>query len=340
MPPPTGSRVVHVHNSGATSWNGQTDFWNYVNQSTVDTMVDQGMMALTGAATVAQAWESLLPNYTAGQFVAIKLNFNNCSACNDADGQIDALIQPVNAVVRGLKLIGVPEANIWVYDASRRIPNRFVNGNLYSGVVFRDAGCRQGVSWSSTDPNAQVTFRPPAGHPAPPATRIDDVLINCSYLINMPILKPHRIAGITLAFKNHFGDITSPWSLHNYIRLTDPLYRSDYSLLVDIFRNPHIAGKTILVLGDGLVASKQYDGPPSVWSTFGNQTPNSLFFATDPVAGDCVMADLLTAEMTIPAAAGDYLALAAQAGLGTYERGDPWGAGYSIIDYVKISGSR
>jgi hypothetical protein len=303
-------------------------------------MVDQGVMALTGMTTVADAWSSLIPNYSPGEFIAIKVNFNNSDGCNDTDAQIDASMQPVNSVVRGLKLIGVPEANIWIYDASRRIPDRFVNGNLYPGVVFRDTGCRQSITWSSNDPDAYVTFLPPAGHPAPPQTRIDDVLINCTYLIDMPILKPHRIAGISLAFKNHFGDITSPWNLHSYIRLTDPLYRPDYNPLVDIYRNPHIAGKTVVVIGDGLFASQDFEGPPSFWSTFGDQLPNSLFFATDPVAIDCVMCDFLTAEISIPDAADDYLVLAQQAGLGTYERGDPWGTGYDLIDYVRIEGSR
>lgn len=339
MPPPTGSRVVHVHNSRATSWNGQTDFWNYVDQTTVDTMVDQGMKALTGTSTVAEAWDSLLPDYSPGEIVAIKVNFNNSTACNDADAQIDALMQPVNAVIRALKLIGVPEKNIWIYDASRHIPDRFVAANLYSNVVFLDRGCRQPVTWSSDDPDAYVTFLPPSGHPALPATRIDDVLIDCAYLINMPIMKPHGIAGITLTFKNHFGDITSPWNLHPYIDLGGASYRADYNPLVDIYRNPHIGEKTVLVVGDGLIASLAFDGPPSLWGTFGNHTPNSLFFATDPVAIDCVMCDFLAAEISIPAEADDYLVLAEQDGLGTYERGDPWGVGYTVIDYVKIVGA-
>jgi hypothetical protein len=51
------------------------------------------------------------------------------------------------------------------------------------------------------------------------------------------------------------------------------------------------------------------------------------------------MYDLLAAE-GCPYAwdeATDYLRLAAAAGLGVYESGDPWGSGYSHIDYVKIT---
>jgi len=336
--PPTDSRVVHVHSDGATSWNGETDYWNYVNQDVVNDMVDQGVMVLTGASAVADAWRALLPNYQNGQGIAIKVNFNNSSACDDTSGKIDALIQPINAVVRGLKQIGVAEADIWVYDAIRAIPDRFVNGSQYGSVRFF-GDCRDSAGWGSNDPDAYIAFSPPADIPVPPATRITDVLINATYLINMPIMKIHTVnsTGVTLGFKNHFGTIQNPSALHDYVAFFGSYYRADYNPFVDIYQNPHIAGKTVLTIGDGLFASRRgYALPPGFWATFQNQVPNSLFFATDPVAIDCVMCDFLAAETTVPAEADDYLRLANDAGLGVFERGAPWGSGYSQIDYLKI----
>ena len=312
------------------------DYWNYVNQSVVDAMVDQGLMALTGTATVTAAWTSLIPNYTTGEGIAIKVNFNNSTACDDTDAQIDALMQPVNALIRGLILLGVAEADIRVYDASRPIPDRFVNGSLYSGVPFFDSACRNVVTWSSNDPDAFITFSPPAGASMPPATRINDLLINATYLINMPIMKPHGLPGVTLTFKNHFGDITSPFQLHSYIGPSGAHYRTDYNPLIDIYLNPHVGAKTVLIVGDALIAARRFNVAPETWTTFGDQVPNSLFLATDPVAIDCVMSDLLGAEVTLPDSAADYLVLASAAGLGTYECGDPWGSGYNVIDYLKL----
>ena len=52
------------------------------------------------------------------------------------------------------------------------------------------------------------------------------------------------------------------------------------------------------------------------------------------MAIDCVLCDLLDAEAGIPERS-DYQ-LAADAGLGVFERGDPWGNRYSLIGYVKI----
>ena len=42
-PEPTGSRVVHVHAPDATDWNGETEFWNHVDATVVDDMVDDGI---------------------------------------------------------------------------------------------------------------------------------------------------------------------------------------------------------------------------------------------------------------------------------------------------------
>ena len=124
------------------------------------------------------------------------------------------MIQPVNAVVRGLKQIGVAETDVWVYDAIRGMPDRFVNGCQYSGVRFFAVN-REPPGWSSTDPHAYVAFYPPSGTPMPPATRVTDLLIAARYLINMPIMKKHGLAGVSLGFKNHFGSIDQPAGLHD-----------------------------------------------------------------------------------------------------------------------------
>jgi hypothetical protein len=332
---------VHVHSNNATFWNGQTDYWNYVDQTVVNEMVDQGLMALIGASNVADAWQALLPNYQVGQAIAVKVNFNNATACNDTDGQIDALIQPVNAMVRGLKQIGVAESDIWIYDAIRAIPERFVQRSQYPGVRYFAASwtgdCREPAGWSSDDPDAYVSLNPPTAIPEPPPIRISDVLIDATYLINMPIMKAHSYTGVTLGFKNHFGTIDRPADLHDYVGCGWQYFRPDYNPLVDIYLNPHIVTKNILTIGDGLFASRAgTTRTPEPWSTFGGQVPNSLFLARDPVAIDCVMLDFLAAEVPVPSAAAAYLQLAGAAGLGVFERGDPWGAGYTLIAYEKI----
>jgi hypothetical protein len=332
-----GPRVIHVHSNNATTWTGSDPLYhNYVNQDVVDEMVDQGMMALTGASTVAGAWRSVLPAYQVGQRIAIKVNFNSTLSCagTDTEWKIDAVIEPVNAVVRGLKSIGVAEADIWVYDAIRWIPDRFISGCRYPGVKFLDRECRNLATFSSNDPNAVVAFSPPVGVPVPSTVRIADLLIGCTCLINMPLCKIHTSAGVTLGFKNHLGTINLPSALHDHIGVDSQYFRSDYNPLVDLYKSPHILGKTVLTVGDGLFALG-FDSP-ALWSTYGNQPPNSLFFSLDPVAIDSVMADFLDAEAGIDPRSRYYLPLAEASGLGIFEQGDPWASGYTRIDYRRV----
>lgn len=337
---PSG-RVVHVHASGATSWNFGSDYYgDHVDQDVVNEMVDQGVMSLTGTSSVAQAWQSLIPDYTSGKAIAIKVNFNNAGFnCEVTDTDIDALIHPVNAIVQGLKQMGVAEADVWVYDATRPIPNKFAEeGCLYSGVQFFGTRCQNEATFDSSDPNAVVDF----SSPGLASQKVTDVLVNATYLINIPIMKKHGGAGITLSFKNHLGTIPNPNNLHDYLGPGAPHYAPGCNPMVDIWLNPHVGPKTQLVVGDGLFGNRLTNtSPPQPWTTFEGGAPNSLFFATDPVAIDCVMCDFLEAES---GAAGDgadvYLQIAEEAELGGYERGnpweEPWGSGYGQIDYNRI----
>ena len=108
-------KVVHVHAQNAITWSGQSRYWEHVEQGVVNEMVNRGVMELTGAATVANAWRELLPGYQPGKKIALKVNFNNCQSCSSTNPFIDALIHPVNAVVVGLEQIGVVRADVCVF---------------------------------------------------------------------------------------------------------------------------------------------------------------------------------------------------------------------------------
>ena len=332
--PGSGSRVVHVHSSQATAWDYTTGwFGEFVSQPEVNKMVNRGLMALTGTTSRAAAWQALIPGYVPGERVAIKANLNNAWSLADSDNIIDALIEPVNSVVRGLVERGVAESDICVFDAVRSIPHRFRNGCDFPAVQF------SGADWNPQGFSATETAA--FSHPSVPDQPISQVLVGATYLINVPIMKKHSHAYVTLSFKNHFGSIQTCGDLHGPTFPDDGLYSAAYNPLVELYQNPHFAGKTVLTIGDGLYASRGNQSTrPEPWITFGNEAPNSLFFATDPVAVDCVMYDFLEAEAGVPAAAGDYLVLAAQAGLGVCEHRGPEARGpddwYSLIDYVHL----
>jgi hypothetical protein len=150
---PPNNRVVHVWDNQATSWNFSTGWYgDYISQSRVNTMTNQCLMALTNTGTVANAWLSLLPGYSAGKGIAIKINFNNSwGDCNEITNRIDAVAEPINALVSGMLQAGVQAADIWIYDALRPIPNRFRNRMVNSNVKILDTGlCGTSAGFDST----------------------------------------------------------------------------------------------------------------------------------------------------------------------------------------------
>jgi len=334
---PGQARVVHVHASAATSWDFQTGWYGaWVDQGVVNQMMERGLVELIGVGSVAGAWATLLPGYSSGKKIAIKINFNNCDSCTDSDNVIDALIEPVNALIRSLVQAGVQADDVWVYDASRRIPARFYNRRQNQQARYIDRyGCAdETATFNHVHPSLKVSF----SHPGMVTDRwLTDLLYHASYLINMPILKRHGTHPVTLGFKNHFGSLDNLGGAgddnpHPYINPSDHRYSADFSPLVEINANGNIAEKTVLTVGDALFGASSVGATPAPWTTFGG-SPNSLLLSRDRVAIDCVMCDLLRAEWGLSDAAYDYLMLAEKRGLGTFEQGDPWGGGYDRLNY-------
>ncbi len=345
-------RVVHIHAPTVTNWNfdydqyfGETQSADTigVNQGVVDAIIDRGVTGLLGLSPgeIVKAWKQLIPDYSHGKQVAIKANFNNSFNCGNTTTDVNSIAQPINAIVRGLKLCGVRDQDIVVFDAIRAFPDRVFNELIYKNIQIHDKGCRGYPStWNSSDPDALVQFSPPSGSIS--AVRVTDTLINANYLINLPLMKGHPIAGVTLSFKNHFGSVNNPSGMHEHVS-TSYSQISQYNALVDLYSNPHIRDKTVLTIADGIYGSRKYQNtPPEPWKTFNDRSPCSLLFSTDPIAIDCVMHDLLKAErgLSQPGTSDSYLKLSAGVGLGIYESGNPWGmpygSGYSLIDYERI----
>ena len=125
------TRMVQIHNPNATNWDFTSGFYgDYVDQSLVDAMVDRGVCELTGLSDAASAWQRIMSSYSSGDKIAIRVNFNNCDTYYPSNNMIDSIIEPINSIISRLTRIGVPAADIRVYDASRTLPNRFTSGCL------------------------------------------------------------------------------------------------------------------------------------------------------------------------------------------------------------------
>jgi hypothetical protein len=362
-------RVVHVRDPRATSWDGvHPSYYDAVDQEVVNAMVQAGLQLLTVQEAWPDIWSVLVERvnpdgYMPGQKVAIKVNLNNSWACDDYDHRINALPQPVLALISGIVAAGVQPGDVIVYDSIRH-PSIYLRQPIWAayrdvkflGLVPGEDPCPGVIPPSyGAHPSLTIGFSDTRGYIRD--RQLVDVLYDATYVINVPIIKAHSGQNnnpVTLSFKNHFGSLNTISGsgggddLHNYIYNSSSLYENTYSPLADIWRNPNIRDKTVLILGDGLYGGSGWGSDPiRSWSIFGDEACNSLFFGVDPVATDCVMADLIVAEgMVTREHTYDHLFCAQETGLGRCEGtrddpgGDPlhmpYGSGYQAIEYLRV----
>jgi uncharacterized protein (DUF362 family) len=286
--------VVAVHDSAVTNWDGE-QYWygsdSFIRQERMDQMVREGVMALTGQATEAAAWAGILTGYSKGRKISIKPNANNAGTGRNV---IDPLPQLLKALVRGLKAGGVDEPDIWFIEPSRTFDERIAEPvkKAYPGVTFYGASPTEysaACTYASTDPGLTVAHKAPGLN----SSRLPDQLGTSSYLIHMPIMKAHGMAGVTLTYKNLFGLFEKP----AISKFHDLLYSKTDSPFAEIYGNRNVGGKTVLIIGDGIYGNWEVNySEPRRWSVFGDSWPRLIFLSRDPVAIDCVMYDFLQSQ--------------------------------------------
>lgn len=160
-PPTARSRVVAVNDNTVTTWDGSKDWYgsdSVVDQSRVDQMVKEGIIALTGQTAETAAWGHVIPAYSKGKKISVKINGNNCGFGDDL---IDPLPQLLKALVKGLKAGGVDESDIWFMEPSRTINNKVAQPvkATYPGVTFYGGSATaysSACTYNSSDPGLTV----------------------------------------------------------------------------------------------------------------------------------------------------------------------------------------
>ena len=233
-----------------------------VNAEIAQKLVDMGVMQLTGQASIADAWASILPSLSPDDLVTIKVNCVN--------RLLPTHPEVVDAIVAGLTAAGVKENNIIIWDRT----NRELTGCGYK----RNTG-DTGVRCFGTDEKGwgydkQVKL-------ADQNVRLSKILTTSDHIINVPVLKHHDI-GATLSMKNHYGSVDNPGSLHG--GQCDPY-------IAELNDTPEIRDKTRLIVLDGLMGS--HIGGPGGPPRF---VYNSVILGQDPVAVDYQGWKILEAE--------------------------------------------
>jgi hypothetical protein len=334
-------RVTWVYDPEVAAWDGVSGFW-WEEKNTrfelAQEMLSQALRAQTGESSDAAAWEQLFRfynnthgksgGYQEGEKVAIKINMN---VVGESQAQRDNGIVNSPQMLRALLLslvleAGVPASAITVYDAVRHVPNhifRACSGRGLDGVTVVDWAGGNGRQPCTVDPECAIRWSyEMKGSPACLSTCVTEA----SYLVNAALLKGHNLAGVTLTAKNHFGSFRSSWkgqdtmqapqgaNLHGFVAAHGYDWGPEwnwpgqpmgvYNALVDLVGNPHLGGKTLLYLVEGLYATPDQQaivGNNCRWSCapFDDGWTSSLFVSQDPVAIDSVGLDFLRSEPSI-----------------------------------------
>jgi len=226
-----------------------------ISQEVVENMLNNGMKQLTGFKTIKDCWKKY---FSHNDIVGIKVN---CIAGK----KLSTNPELVNAIISGLVLAGVKKDNIIIYDrgthelenANFRI-NKMGSGvkcygNDAVGYDFDPIMIRSIGSCFSKILSTQVTA-----------------------IINVPVLKDHELAGVSLSLKNHFGSINNPNKYHG--NNCDPY-------IADLNSHPLIKDKTRLIICDAITAL--YNGGPGYKEQW-TWPYRGLLLSTDPVALDYI----------------------------------------------------
>jgi hypothetical protein len=229
--------------------------------------------------------------------ISLKVNLNNASVDPQVTtNRMDQTMPLVNAVLAHLVHgLAIPARHITLLDASRS----------FHPAIIKERCTIPHVQWVDRtvahrwDPDESVAFTRDAPLPGGDFW-MPRAYTGADHIINLCLMKNHD-CGITGAMKNHFGSIPSPRCLHEEM--------GDRSYIADVCNTPSIRDKVRINIADALFANWHNNvWAPRPWTTFPEESPNSLLLSTDPVALDSVMLDHIIAEVdTLGGAAPDWL---------------------------------
>ena len=218
-------------------------------------LLDHSMQTLYSTDSALEAWKKVVHP---GEVVGLKVN------CLAGRGMSTNVVL-VECICERLKEAGIPQKNIVIWD---RLSEDLESAGF--GVVSRKDSTR-------CIGNDALGYEEDLAVFGNVGSRLSKTLTQvCDAVINLPVLKDHGIAGVTIALKNMFGAIHNPNKYHPNVG--NP-YVADVNML------PPIRRKLRLHICDATMA--QYEGGPTFMPQW-TWPCNGLLLATDPVALDSV----------------------------------------------------
>ncbi len=220
-------------------------------QARLAALLDRAVQAVYNRDNAIEAWKQIA---RPGEVVGLKVN---CLAGRGSASTNPALVE---AVCERLRQAGIAARDILVFDR--------LSSDLES------AGFRVGSRGIRTLGNEALGYETELTVSGSAGSLVSTAVSQVNAIVNLPVLKDHGIAGVTMALKNMFGAIHNPNKYH--LNVGDPY-------VADVYAIPAIRGKVRLSICDGTVA--QYEGGPSFMPQW--TWPLGVLLASrDPVALD------------------------------------------------------
>ena len=215
-------------------------------------ILDDGMRHLYQTDSAVDAWKKIA---VPGEIIGLKVN------CLSGQGITHPEL--VDAVIERLRSSGIKANDIVIWDRFNTDLEECRYTINYSGNGVRYMG------------NDVLGFESDFEIYGSAASLLCKTLTRtCDAIINLPVLKDHGIAGMTMALKNFFGAIHNP---HKYHIDTGNPY------IPDVYCFAPLKSKVRLHICDAI--NPQYEGGPSYMPQW-SWKYNGLILSNDPVAMD------------------------------------------------------
>lgn len=228
-------------------------------------LLNKSLLELTKEKDIKSAWGRV-----AGKDDIVGLKLNCMSAPNLSSSK-----EMVFAVAEGLKLAGVKENNIIIWERSNRELER-------GGFEINSSS--KGVRCFGTDSldqpfESKIEFSDSIG------SLFSNIIANlCTTIINIGILKDHDLSGVCAGMKNFYGAIHNPNKYHD---------NNCNPYISDLCNHRYIKDKLKLTVIDAIVC--QYQGGPAYNARWCSDI-NSIITGFDMVAVDRVAHDIIEKE--------------------------------------------
>ncbi len=223
-------------------------------RATIVKLLNSAVPVALGVASADVAWKMLFkPNDTVG----IKVN---CIA-----PMVRSHPQLAWAIADSLILAGVPPEQVIIWEREDRELELAGYALNIDGPGVRCYGTKPRVGYGR-----DLIVSGSVG------SRFSNIISRqCTATVNVPVLKDHNIAGLTLSLKNYFGAIENPNKFHG---------GNCNPYVADLYMYPHIREKNKLIIVDAITVL--YEGGPTNTKPRYMWNYNGLIIGTDPVAVD------------------------------------------------------